>query len=210
MKTKEELKLYFENGDIPRQEDFWAWQDSYWHKSEKLNNASLDLAIYDELSYSPTDPTEVIGTDSIIVFPEGIKIIGGFMFSVSIPRISKIIFPKSLERIRSRAFNTQYIKGTLKIPGSCKTIESYAFASHNAKVSELVLENGVETIEAGAFQLTNSPALIIISIPDSVKSVGENAFNIPSLKTVLAPEGLDLSKAGIPESATILYRVIGR
>ncbi|WP_284462829.1 hypothetical protein [Chryseobacterium sp.] len=36
MKTKEELRLYFENGDIPRQEEFWAWQDSYWHKEEKI------------------------------------------------------------------------------------------------------------------------------------------------------------------------------
>ncbi len=42
MKTKQELKLYFENGDIPKQEDFWAWQDSYWHKDEKI---SQDLLI---------------------------------------------------------------------------------------------------------------------------------------------------------------------
>ena len=37
MKTKEELKLYFENGDIPKQEDFWEWQDAYWHKDEKID-----------------------------------------------------------------------------------------------------------------------------------------------------------------------------
>ncbi|MEJ5051120.1 M14 family metallopeptidase [Chryseobacterium culicis] len=36
MKTKQELKLYFENGDIPKQEDFWEWQDSYWHKDEMI------------------------------------------------------------------------------------------------------------------------------------------------------------------------------
>lgn len=36
MKSKEELKKLFENGDKPTQEEFWEWQDSYWHKSEKL------------------------------------------------------------------------------------------------------------------------------------------------------------------------------
>ncbi|WP_213277699.1 M14 family metallopeptidase [Chryseobacterium indologenes] len=36
MKTKEELKKYFENGDIPVQEEFWEWQDSYWHKNDLI------------------------------------------------------------------------------------------------------------------------------------------------------------------------------
>lgn len=38
MKTKQELKKYFENGDKPTQEQFWEWQESYWHKDEKLEN----------------------------------------------------------------------------------------------------------------------------------------------------------------------------
>ncbi|MGI9581601.1 hypothetical protein ACR1PO_10335 [Chryseobacterium sp. RRHN12] len=42
MKTKEELKKYFENGDIPVQEDFWEWQESYWHKDEKIPADKLD------------------------------------------------------------------------------------------------------------------------------------------------------------------------
>ncbi|MCW3160522.1 hypothetical protein [Chryseobacterium oryctis] len=42
MKTKEELKLYFENGDKPTQEHFWQWQDSYWHKNEKIPSNKLD------------------------------------------------------------------------------------------------------------------------------------------------------------------------
>ncbi|MBL1221852.1 hypothetical protein JET18_13450 [Chryseobacterium sp. L7] len=36
MKTKQEIKQYFENGDIPTQEQFWEWQDSYWHKEESI------------------------------------------------------------------------------------------------------------------------------------------------------------------------------
>jgi len=30
------LKGWFENGDYPNQEQFWAWMDSYWHKSEAI------------------------------------------------------------------------------------------------------------------------------------------------------------------------------
>ncbi|KPH11591.1 hypothetical protein [Chryseobacterium sp. ERMR1:04] len=36
MKSKQEIKKNFENGDIPVQEDFWEWQDSYWHKDENI------------------------------------------------------------------------------------------------------------------------------------------------------------------------------
>ncbi len=36
MKSKAELKKYFENGDKPTQEQFWEWQESYWHKDEKI------------------------------------------------------------------------------------------------------------------------------------------------------------------------------
>jgi hypothetical protein len=57
MKTKEELKLLFENGDKPVQEDFWALLDSYWHKDESathetfienpvIGNSGVDLVIF--------------------------------------------------------------------------------------------------------------------------------------------------------------------
>lgn len=42
MKTKEELKKLFENGDKPVQEEFWEWQESYWHKDEKIPSDTLD------------------------------------------------------------------------------------------------------------------------------------------------------------------------
>ena len=36
MTTKTELKLLFEKGDTPKQEHFYEWMDSYWHKDEKI------------------------------------------------------------------------------------------------------------------------------------------------------------------------------
>lgn len=43
MKSKEELKKLFENGDKPTQENFWDWQNSYWHKDEKLPTETAGL-----------------------------------------------------------------------------------------------------------------------------------------------------------------------
>lgn len=43
MKTKEELKHYFKNNDIPKQEEFWQWMESYWHKNEKIAADKVDI-----------------------------------------------------------------------------------------------------------------------------------------------------------------------
>ena len=43
MKSKQEIKKYFENGDIPNQDQFWEWQDSYWHKDEKIPSDKVDI-----------------------------------------------------------------------------------------------------------------------------------------------------------------------
>ncbi|ALR31942.1 hypothetical protein ATE47_16095 [Chryseobacterium sp. IHB B 17019] len=43
MKSKQEIKKFFENGDIPNQEQFWDWQDSYWHKDENIPSNKVDI-----------------------------------------------------------------------------------------------------------------------------------------------------------------------
>ncbi|TDS17647.1 PEGA domain-containing protein [Sphingobacterium paludis] len=40
MTTKAELKTFFKNGDVPGQEQFWTWMDSYWHKEEAIDAES--------------------------------------------------------------------------------------------------------------------------------------------------------------------------
>ncbi|OPC53542.1 PKD domain-containing protein [Elizabethkingia bruuniana] len=49
MTSKTELKSYFENGDIPNQEQFWAWMDSYWHKEETTDPSAVQ--------YTSSQPT---------------------------------------------------------------------------------------------------------------------------------------------------------
>ncbi|REC80333.1 hypothetical protein DRF60_01070 [Chryseobacterium elymi] len=61
MKTKQELKKYFENGDIPVQEEFWEWQESYWHKDEKipLDKLDYDFSKKADANASNIDPQNV-------------------------------------------------------------------------------------------------------------------------------------------------------
>lgn len=42
MLEKERLRLLFENGKIPNQDDFWEWQDSYFYKKDKIPATALD------------------------------------------------------------------------------------------------------------------------------------------------------------------------
>ncbi|KAA0126822.1 hypothetical protein FY557_15425 [Chryseobacterium sp. SN22] len=63
MKTKQELKLRFENGDIPNQNDFWEWQDSYWHKEDKIPATAIDY-----------DLTKKVDADASNLTPENAKL----------------------------------------------------------------------------------------------------------------------------------------
>ena len=44
MTSKTELKSHFENGDIPNQEEFWGWMDSYWHKDEAIDLGAVQYS----------------------------------------------------------------------------------------------------------------------------------------------------------------------
>lgn len=108
--SKDSLKTYFENGDTPDEQDFWEWQDSYWHKndpndvipSERLdlsgkadkNATNLDgenvqswrtkLNIQDNVQSTPVSATE-----SGIVNNEPLQELGGVDKTINKVRIGK-------------------------------------------------------------------------------------------------------------------------
>jgi hypothetical protein len=63
MLDKQKLKLRFENDDTPSQEDFWEWQDSYWHKEDRIPTAAIDY-----------DFTEKADADASNLTPQNIKL----------------------------------------------------------------------------------------------------------------------------------------
>lgn len=211
MKTKEELRLLFENGDKPTQEDFWALLDSYWHKDEKMTLESIDSVekvipfIIDEV---------LLGNALSVSIPKNVKKIkdAAFQYSGMSYQIIEVKFPDGLEEIGIGAFQGQNIK-KIVTPSTLKVISNSAFANQANQINspdsleQIILNEGLITIGSYAF---NSPRATVIEdlyIPGTVTSVGQNAFAIPSLKTVSAPSGLDLSNSGIPATATIMRYV---
>ncbi|MFY7843773.1 leucine-rich repeat domain-containing protein [Chryseobacterium gambrini] len=208
MITKEELKLYFEKGDQPTQNQFWEWMDSYWHKEEKIPQDAVETF---EKVIPLFDGDNLIGSGIKLTIPLNTKkiLIAAYLYEGFNYQIAKVIFNEGLEEIGQQAFNGQNIQ-IIKTPSSLKSIGSYAFFNQGNQrgsgiLEQIILNEGLITIEEYAF--SGSKAKVEnLYIPNSVRSVGQNAFFIPSLQTVSAPAGLDLSTAGIPATAVITYR----
>ncbi|MCD9618174.1 leucine-rich repeat domain-containing protein [Chryseobacterium gleum] len=210
MKTKEELKKYFENGDIPVQEDFWALMDSYWHKNEKISEGAIEN--YEKVVPFFND-NGLLSSAVILTIPVATNKIhdSAFVYTGMSYQIIKVILNEGLEEIGYSAFLGQNIK-SIKTPSTLKIIRDQAFWDQKNNINgpdsleEIILNEGLTTIGAQAFYCPRATVIKDLYIPDSVKSVGQNAFAIPSLKTVSVPFGLDLSNTGIPSTATITYR----
>lgn len=210
MKTKEDLKLYFENGDKPTQEDFWALLDSYWHKDEKMTLESIESI---EKVVPFFNEAGLLGSTIVLTIPNITKQIlpSGFVYTGMSYQITKVFFNEGLEEIGESAFLGQNIK-SIRTPSTLKVIKDQAFTSQgniingSDSLEEIILNDGLTTIGAAVFYCPRATVIADLYIPTTVTTVGQNAFAIPSLKTVSAPTGLDLSNAGIPATATITYR----
>lgn len=208
MTTKEKLKLYFEKGDYPTQNQFWEWMDSYWHKEEKIPQDSVEtfekvIPLFDEDNF--------IGPGIELTIPLNVKkiLISAYLYEGFNYQIAKVIFNEGLEEIGQNAFNGQNIQ-IIKTPSSLKSIGSYAFSNQGNQrgsgiLEQIILNEGLIKIEGYAFSSSKAKVKDLY-IPTTVQSVGQDAFLIPSLETVSAPAGLDLSIAGIPATAVITYR----
>ena len=77
MKTKTELKTYFETGDKPTQEQFYEWMDSYWHKEEILpaDQTYKTISANTTLDDSFHNSIVRITANSTITVPNNLKLI---------------------------------------------------------------------------------------------------------------------------------------
>lgn len=211
MKTKEELRKLFENGDKPTQEHFWNWMDAYWHKEEKIPQDSIETV--EKIIPLIDDNGVLSGYGRSISIPRDTKKIknAAFQFAGSDKQIVEASFNEGLEEIGEYAFQYQSIK-IIKTPSTLKIIGDYAFnyqgtqAAYGTNVlEEIILNEGLISIGDYAFS-TPRGGTRILYIPDSVQAIGQDAFAIPTLEAVSAPAGLDLKDAGIPATAIITYR----
>ena len=137
--------------------------------------------------------------------PNNLKVIGDGAFSHS--GITKIYIPDLVEVIPAYTFNECKNLDEAEMGKGVKVIDDYAFNNCVSLKNVLVknLENG--TLEKiGSFAFANTKALESLTIPASVKEVGEKAFIDSNLqriysyhtKDAFSQNGLNISLAGLP------------
>ncbi len=115
-------------------------------------------------------------------------------------RDKKIIIPENVKHIGPAAFAKNNNLESVVIPNTVADIGEEAF-SGCSNLKELVMAEGVRSISDRAFK---NSALSVVSIPDSVQSIGLSAFdNGGKLKTVIF-KGDDVPNVSYEKSATRL------
>ena len=168
------------------------------------------------------------GTSTItFTIPDGTKTIGiGAFYNAS--DVNVFIFPDTVESIEEAAFDGCSSVEEFNIPDSVKKIGSYAFASckklRSFKVPEgitslepstfswckelhhVYMPQGLQTIGKGCF---SSSELYSVDIPDSVTSIGKEAFkDCTMLKEVKLSQGMTVISESAFMGCTYLNSIV--
>ena len=152
------------------------------------------------------------------------KSVGGFLYSKDGTKFiacpggkTRVVIPDGVTCIGMAAFDSCKLLTSVSIPGSIKTIESYAFCECSSlmdvtipdsvtSMGESVFEwcwsletvtvgNGVAGI--GKYTFANCTSLIDVTIGHSVESIGESAFNgCLSLSRIMIPNNVKVIGSG--------------
>jgi|GEM_PF-872324 len=128
--------------------------------------------------------TGVLGT---LTIPEGVETIEQSAFSLC-SKVTGLSLPSTLTSIGVGAFNQCYDLNTaVTIPGGVTNLSNNAFSSC-FKLPEVTLSEGVETIGVGAF--FGNALLSVVSLPDSLTEIDQNAFLGCALTDVVIPNNV--------------------
>jgi hypothetical protein len=136
-----------------------------------------------------------------VVIPDSVTRIGRYAFH-GCSALQSVVIPGSVTSIRWYAFEGCSALQSVVIPGSVTSIEMYAFEGCSA-LQSVVIPDSVTSIERHAFE--GCSALQSVVIQGRVTSIGEEAFSgCQNLRYMLAPAGLDLARAMIPDTAQVI------
>lgn len=196
MKTKQELKKYFENGDIPVQEEFWEWQESYWHKDEKIPS--------DKLAYDFSQKADLVnGVVPASQLPSYVDDVLEFGSLSTLPQqgeSGKIYITKDTNKIY-RWTGARYIDIT---QGELATLQSVT--DRGNETTKSIKVQGISY--GGSSNLTN------ILISDNIESLNKNSNNTISIGINTNPYGTDNIVIGnssnmLGDSSSIGNTIIG-
>ena len=139
-----------------------------------------------------------------VSLPNSLKTIGETGFTGN--KLKTIILPSNLESIGNTAFSINNLEGELVISDSVKNIGDYAFddetvdcegisdqnllkvcqslegVKNNITSLKFTDNSKIETIGSGAFR---GNSLTTVTLPKSIKSIGQNAFDCPTLTSAI-------------------------
>ncbi len=153
-------------------------------QNNQLTTISKGAFIYDNGLTSVTlpDGLETIGDQAFLAdtgltsmkFGPNLQSIGYQAFTYN-DNLSSLDFSnaKDLTKIGTGAFEYSNLQGTITLPANLQSVGEYAFAGNN--ISNLVLNNNLQTISEGAFSTNKLTGTL--TIPDSVQSIGNSAFS---------------------------------
>ncbi|WP_278940633.1 PL29 family lyase N-terminal domain-containing protein [Parabacteroides johnsonii] len=139
---------------------------------------SIDTYLEDRSFYnSETQEGKMAIKGEIEVF-DGSNLEGGYGTNSNLNLLS-IKIPDGVEEIKGDAFMGCYNLKKVEFPSSLKTIGMFAFGDTSLE-NELIIPEGVETIENSAFKCDNAdskPNYTKLSLPSSIKKIGSQAFS---------------------------------
>lgn len=145
--------------------------------SELTLGKNIKIIGEDAFSHDLKNPKSLNHIGSVTI-PDSVTRIDARAFANN--NISELTLGKGVQIIGIDAFSGNQVKGIIEIPDSVTSIGDRAFADND--MSGLILGNKVQTIGIDAFSrnLTKSNSRNhisgIVNIPDSVTSIGMNAF----------------------------------
>ena len=121
-----------------------------------------------------------------VLFPEGLQEIGKEAF-FGCHALASIDIPESVTTLGESAFYECRSAASIHVPGSIKEITKFAFAYCEA-AETVEIGEGVEAIATVAFQ---SCGVRILTLPGSVKTIGERAFgHSKNLYSITIPDSV--------------------
>ena len=131
--------------------------------------------------------TGYIGSETRIILPQGIEIIGENAFMSS--EIESVVVPEGVEKIEYSGFGGCKSLKSVTLPSSLRVIEGDAFRMCE-ELKSIVIPEGVTEIGMDAFTSCNK--LKDIYLPDSLWDIGYNAFcTFSDGMTLHVPKGSD-------------------